>query len=73
MHTPRRNGEPLKAGALDLNFSFLRPFRTNWLIVGIVRLKDSCSTRHQFSRAKGTRKVAKVNHRATSFLSHFFG
>jgi hypothetical protein len=29
MQTPRRNGECSKAGALDLYFSFLRPFRTN--------------------------------------------
>jgi hypothetical protein len=36
MHTPRRNGDPFKAGDFDLYLILFRPLRTSWLIVGIV-------------------------------------
>jgi len=39
IHTPRRNGEFSRAGDLDLYFTLRRPWRTNWLIVGIASLK----------------------------------
>ena len=35
MHTPLFWGEPLKAGAVVFLFKAIRPFLTNWLIVGI--------------------------------------
>jgi hypothetical protein len=33
--TPRLNGQFSNAGEAVLAFTFTRPFRTNWLIVGI--------------------------------------
>jgi hypothetical protein len=34
-HTPRRCGQLTSAGDLDFTVTFLRPFRTSWLIVGM--------------------------------------
>jgi len=34
-HTPRFCGDPFKAGVVALLLIFLRPCRTNWLMVGI--------------------------------------
>src|SRR6185436_19577673 len=36
--TPRRNGEFCKAGDFDLYRILLRPLRTSWLMVGMLRL-----------------------------------
>ncbi|SPE58810.1 conserved hypothetical protein [Verrucomicrobia bacterium] len=49
MQTPRRKGEVSKAGDLDLCFSFRRPLRTNWLIVGI-RISLRPGTAYQTKR-----------------------
>ena len=38
--TPRRNGLPCKAGALDLARTWRRPFLTSWVMVGIERLEN---------------------------------
>src|SRR6476646_4907502 len=35
VHTPRRCGHESRAGDFDFVVSFSRPFRTNWLMVGI--------------------------------------
>ena len=35
-HTPRRWGHEASAGAFDFALSWRRPFRTSWLIVGIL-------------------------------------
>jgi hypothetical protein len=34
-HTPRRCGQSVSAGDFDFTDTFRRPFRINWLIVGI--------------------------------------
>jgi hypothetical protein len=36
--TPRRCGQFTSAGDLDFTVTFFRPFRTSWLIVGILKI-----------------------------------
>ena len=62
MQTPRRKGEPSKAGDLVLLLSLFRPLRTNWLIVGISRK----SFLPHPNREKGARIIREVLSCATS-------
>jgi len=39
-HTPRRWGQLVSAGDFDFTDTLRRPFRINWLIVGIFKYKS---------------------------------
>jgi len=47
-HTPRFCGFPASAGAFDLVMTFALPFLTNWLIVGIKKMKETFSFQPSF-------------------------
>jgi len=65
MHTPRLKGDVSKAGDLDLCFSFLRPLRTSWFIVGISVL-DPAGT-----RLRGPKRNEKYSRRKAHCNNYF--
>src|SRR6266850_4304412 len=60
--TPRRCGHDPSAGAFDFAFSWRRPLRTNWLIVGICQSVE----RHLPGDARSAKAITRS--RATQVL-----
>src|SRR3989442_3737174 len=61
-HTPRRCGHDPSAGAFDFAFSWRRPLRTSWLIVGICQSVE----RHLPGDARSAKTITRS--RATQVL-----
>src|SRR5688572_17350016 len=61
VHTPRRCGEPFRAGVFDFSGFVSRPLRTSWAIVGTVFLNPSSlvglAARQRRGHCKGIRLV----------------
>src|SRR5688500_2208627 len=66
--TPRRKGEFSKAGDFDFRLILLRPFRTSWLMVGILLPVHVCSPQRLEKRSAD---ISKRTFGCNKYLSYF--
>src|SRR5690348_12770798 len=76
VHTPRRWGEPFRAGVLVLPTLSWRPLRTSWLIVGnlfsVRRLSGHVPVRDSLVCPLPTPDVGRVGRGALPCTSHWW-